>query len=154
MTTRGGPDKLRGGRRATTLAFVLIGNLWGSWAPHIALVKERLDRSAGILGLTLLATACGTLVAMPLAGGLIARFVAVLLVALLAPRLMRRMSPRGDRHPVSDRHDPTMRRCSLSGAQLRSKTRPTASVALASVRRRTLGRLASVSSIVSDGGKA
>jgi hypothetical protein len=36
MTTRGEPDTLRSGRRATTLAFLLIGILWGSWAPHIA----------------------------------------------------------------------------------------------------------------------
>jgi MFS family permease len=73
MTTLADSDALKRGRRATTLAFLLIGILWGSWAPHIALVKERLDLTAGVLGLALLAAACGTLVALPLTGGLIAR---------------------------------------------------------------------------------
>jgi MFS family permease len=74
MTALSETDALKRGRRAATLAFLLIGILWGSWAPHIALVKERLDLTPGFLGLALLTTACGTLLAMPLTGGVIARF--------------------------------------------------------------------------------
>jgi MFS family permease len=77
-------EALERGRRATTLAFLLIGILWGSWAPHIALVKERLDLTAGVLALALLASACGTLVAMPLSGGLIARLGSGPVIRMLA----------------------------------------------------------------------
>lgn len=84
MTATSDADALKRGRRATTLAFLLIGILWGSWAPHIALVKERLGLTAGVLALALLATACGTLMAMPLSGGLIARFGSGPVIRMLA----------------------------------------------------------------------
>jgi MFS family permease len=84
MTATSDADALKRGRRATTLAFLLIGILWGSWAPHIALVKERLDLTAGVLAFALLATACGTLLAMPFAGGLVARFGSGPVIRVLA----------------------------------------------------------------------
>jgi MFS family permease len=84
MTTTRAADALKRGRRGTTLAFLLIGILWGSWAPHIALVKERLDLTAGALALALLASACGTLLAMPLSGGLVAHFGSGPVIRVLA----------------------------------------------------------------------
>jgi MFS family permease len=84
MTETSDADAPRRGRRATTLAFLLIGILWGSWAPHIALVKGRLDLTAGTLALALLATASGTLLAMPLSGGAVARFGSGPVIRVLA----------------------------------------------------------------------
>ena len=55
-------DALKRGRRATMLVFLLVGAVWGSWAPHVALVKQRLDLSPGILGLVLLSAAAGAMV--------------------------------------------------------------------------------------------
>jgi MFS family permease len=68
-----GPEDLRRGRRATTLAFLLLGIIWGAWAPHIALIAERLNLSPGVLGLVLLSAAAGSLMTMPIVGGIVAR---------------------------------------------------------------------------------
>ena len=78
-------DALKRGRRATMLVFLLVGAVWGSWAPHVALVKQRLDLSPGILGLVLLSAAAGAMVFMPLVGGVIARIGSGPLTRLLAP---------------------------------------------------------------------
>lgn len=78
-------DALKRGRRATTLAFLLVGLIWGSWAPHIALVAERLDLSPGILGLALLTTAAGTLVTMPIVGNIVARLGSGPISRVMAP---------------------------------------------------------------------
>ncbi|MCB1884107.1 MAG: MFS transporter [Geminicoccaceae bacterium] len=70
-----GPEalRLRRAHGATRLAFLLVGTVWGSWAPHIALVQARLGLSPGVLGLVLLTVALGTLSTMPVIGGLITR---------------------------------------------------------------------------------
>ncbi len=53
--------------------FALNGVLYGSWAARIPAVQNRLDLSAGALGLALAGVAAGALVAMPLSGGWAAR---------------------------------------------------------------------------------
>ena len=81
-------------RATTSTVFVLHAALFASWTPHIPLVKERLGLDTGGLGLALLGAPLGSLVALALVGGLIARWgsrrsVLVLLVAnaLAAPLL-------------------------------------------------------------------
>ncbi len=58
-------------RAAVYLTFAAVGALMGAWVPRIPEVKARLDLSAGSLGLALLATAIGSLVALPIVGQLI-----------------------------------------------------------------------------------
>jgi MFS family permease len=79
------PEALRRGRRATTLAFLLLGIIWGAWAPHIALIAERLNLSPGVLGLVLLTAAAGSLVTMPIVGGIVARHGSGPVCRLIAP---------------------------------------------------------------------
>lgn len=76
---------LQGGRFAVKVSFVVLGLIWGTWAPHIALVQERLDLSPGVLGLVLLSAACGTLVIMPIVGALAGHFGSGPLTRLFAP---------------------------------------------------------------------
>ena len=54
--------------------FFVNGVVLASWVPHIPAVKARHALSDGDLGLVLLAMAVGAVVALPLAGGLVARF--------------------------------------------------------------------------------
>lgn len=61
-------------RAAVYLTFAVLGGLMGSWVPRIPEVKARLHLSAGSLGFALLATAIGSLVALPIVGQLISRF--------------------------------------------------------------------------------
>lgn len=65
---------LRRARHAVATVFLVNGIVFGSWAPHIPLVQERLALSPGVLGAALLAIAGGALVAMLLSGAVIARF--------------------------------------------------------------------------------
>ncbi len=53
--------------------FFLSGLGFGSWAVRIPAVQEKLGLSEGLLGAALLGLAAGSLVSMPLAGGLISR---------------------------------------------------------------------------------
>jgi MFS family permease len=53
--------------------FFLNGFGFGSWAVRIPAVQEKLDLGEGLLGLALLGIAAGSLVSMPLAGGLVSR---------------------------------------------------------------------------------
>jgi MFS family permease len=64
----------RAARRAVTLVFALNGALIGTWAVRIPAIKSNLGLSDGTLGLALASIAVGSLVAMPLAGWLSARF--------------------------------------------------------------------------------
>jgi MFS family permease len=66
-------DRFRNPRAAITLVFVLNGALYGSWAARIPAIQNRLDLSAGALGIALAGVATGALVAMPLSGGWAAR---------------------------------------------------------------------------------
>ena len=61
-------------RIAVALMFLVNGALIGSWVARIPAVKAGLGLNDGVFGLALLAMAGGALVAMPLAGGLCARF--------------------------------------------------------------------------------
>jgi MFS family permease len=60
-------------RMAVLGIFFLNGFGFGSWAVRIPAVQERLDLGEGLLGLALLGMAAGSLVSMPLAGGLVSR---------------------------------------------------------------------------------
>lgn len=61
-------------RLGVSAIFFINGFAFASWVPHIPTVQARLGLSAGQLGMALLAVAAGALVAMPLAGALVARF--------------------------------------------------------------------------------
>ena len=63
----------RRARWAVAAVFLANGMTIGAWAAHIPLVKERLAIGHAALGLSLLAMALGALVAMPLAGPVIAK---------------------------------------------------------------------------------
>lgn len=58
-------------RYAVFATFLMHGMILGSWAPHIALAKERLDAGPGLFGLALLSLPLGAVIAMPLSGALI-----------------------------------------------------------------------------------
>jgi MFS family permease len=83
-------------RAAITTVFAVSGAAFGTWAARIPAVQDRLDLSAGRLGLALGAVAAGALVAMPLAGREASRrgsatavrvFLVLLVVALPLPFL-------------------------------------------------------------------
>ena len=61
-------------RRAVTVVFALNGLIFGAWAARLAAVGDRLDLSAGQIGVALGFIAAGSLVAMPLAGRAASRF--------------------------------------------------------------------------------
>jgi len=59
-------------RRALSLIFLLNGAVIASWLPHIPDLKSRLRLDDGALGLLLLAMAGGAILALPVAGWLVA----------------------------------------------------------------------------------
>lgn len=61
-------------RLAVTAIFAVNGLILSNWVPRIPAVQRNLDLSEGRLGLALLGVAVGALLAMPLIGGLVARF--------------------------------------------------------------------------------
>jgi MFS family permease len=66
-------DRFRNPRVAITVVFALNGVVYGSWASRIPAIQNRLDLSAGALGIALAGVAAGALVAMPLSGSWSAR---------------------------------------------------------------------------------
>jgi MFS family permease len=66
-------DRFRNPRAAIMIVFALNGVLYGSWAARIPAIQNRLDLSAGALGIALAGVATGALVAMPLSGSWAAR---------------------------------------------------------------------------------
>ncbi|SEL46151.1 Predicted arabinose efflux permease, MFS family [Stigmatella aurantiaca] len=66
--------RARAARRSIATIFFVNGFVFASWVPHIPTVQARLGIGPGMLGLALLSCAAGALVAMPLAGILIARW--------------------------------------------------------------------------------
>jgi fucose permease len=60
--------------RATYCAFVANGMAFASWAARIPQVRDRLQLSPAGLGLVLLATAAGSVIALPMSGAIIGRF--------------------------------------------------------------------------------
>lgn len=67
-------SSLQAMRISVLLMFFINGSLMANWVSRIPAIKDRLDLSAGTLGVVLLGLAVGTLTALSLAGGLIARF--------------------------------------------------------------------------------
>jgi MFS family permease len=61
------------GVRATYAAFIATGFTFASWASEIPQVRDRLGLSTGQLGLVLLSIAAGSVIALPLAGPVVAR---------------------------------------------------------------------------------
>ena len=67
-------DELRRARISISLIFLIHGILVSSWLSRIPAAQAKLHLSVGILGATLLATAAGALIAMPLTSKLVGRF--------------------------------------------------------------------------------
>jgi MFS family permease len=67
-------SSLQATRISVLLMFFLNGSLMANWVSRIPAIKDHLDLSAGVLGVVLLGIALGTLTALSLAGGLIARY--------------------------------------------------------------------------------
>lgn len=87
-------------QRATRSIFFIAGLGMATWAPLIPFAKSRLDIDDGALGLLLFCIAAGSMLVMPLAGRLIARFgcrVLILACALILcvdlPLMMSVASP-------------------------------------------------------------
>ena len=74
----------RAAARATSIAFIGSGFAFASWAARIPQVRDRLELSPAQLGLVLLAIATGSLVALPLAGTVVARLGSGRTVAAMA----------------------------------------------------------------------
>lgn len=79
---------------STRIAFFIAGFGISAWAPLIPYVKDRLSIDEGVLGLLLLCLGAGSIITMPLAGALAARFgcrlmisVASLLICISLPFL-------------------------------------------------------------------
>jgi len=86
---------------ATRIIFFVLGFAAGGWAPLVPFAKERLRLTDGGLGLLLLCLGAGSIVAMPLAGALAARFgcrralMAALAIAVLVFPLVAIAAPVG-----------------------------------------------------------
>jgi MFS family permease len=65
---------LRSATRATYVAFAGAGFGFASWASRIPQVKARLDLDPSQLGFVLLSLAAGSVISLPLAGPIVARF--------------------------------------------------------------------------------
>jgi hypothetical protein len=61
-------------RACIAAVFFVNGFVFASWVPHIPAVMNRHDLSTGQLGAVLLAMAIGAMLALPLAGSIVARF--------------------------------------------------------------------------------
>jgi MFS family permease len=75
---------VRSAARATAVAFIGSGFAFASWASRIPQVKAQLHLSAAQLGIVLLAIAAGSVIALPLAGHVVARFGSRRTVAAMA----------------------------------------------------------------------
>lgn len=90
------PDRQRATRQqhATRAVFLLPGFAIAAWAPLVPFAKARIGLDEGSLGLALLCLGAGSLLAMPVAGALAARFgcralmLATLLMAAVALPLL------------------------------------------------------------------
>lgn len=66
-------DSLRGGKRATRLAFFIAGFAIACWAPLVPFAQARMRADAAELGTILLCLGLGAVIGMPAAGALSAR---------------------------------------------------------------------------------
>jgi MFS family permease len=80
-------ERLRQARWATSAFFLLLGVLFGSWVARIPAVQNRLGLEDGQLGLALLSTSVGAMLAMPATGWLIRRWGNVLVIRAAATLL-------------------------------------------------------------------
>ncbi|WP_143532117.1 MFS transporter [Saccharothrix sp. ALI-22-I] len=64
----------RRARVATAIVFAVHAAVFAAWTPHIPAVKDRLELNDGTLGLTLLGAPVGSVIAMLLVGGWVARW--------------------------------------------------------------------------------
>ncbi len=93
-TTMMAPAQARAEQHATRVAFLLPGFATAAWAPLVPYAKNRTGLDEGTLGLVLLCLGAGSLLAMPIAGALAARFgcraimVITLLMAMVALPLL------------------------------------------------------------------
>ena len=71
-------------RWAISTIFFINGVVLASWVPHLPAVKAQHAISNGQLGIVLLSMAAGSILALPLAGGLISRFGSRRMTALAA----------------------------------------------------------------------
>lgn len=78
------PAALRRATAATYVAFVSSGFAFASWAARIPQVRDRLGLDPRELGLVLLATAVGSVLALPLSGPIITRFGSAQTVIVMA----------------------------------------------------------------------
>lgn len=69
-----GSGELRRARISVSVIFLIHGMLVSNWLSRIPAVQVKLHLSVGILGATLLATAAGAVIAMPLTSKLVGRF--------------------------------------------------------------------------------
>ncbi|MCF5504452.1 MFS transporter, partial [Pseudomonas syringae] len=86
--------KARAEQSSTRIAFFIAGFSVASWAPLVPYVKQRMGLDEGTLGLLLLCLGVGSILSMPLAGALAARFgcrrllvCSTLLICLCLPLL-------------------------------------------------------------------
>ena len=68
---------------STRIAFFIAGFVMAAWAPLVPFAKARAAIDDGVLGLILLCLGVGSIVTMPLAGALAARFGCRLVIAVL-----------------------------------------------------------------------
>jgi MFS family permease len=59
---------------ASAVLFLVHGVIVGTWVSRIPAIQSQLHLNNGVLGLTLLSSACGAVTTMPLTGSLIARY--------------------------------------------------------------------------------
>jgi MFS family permease len=78
------PTRVITATRATYVAFIGSGFAFANWASRIPQVRDRLHLSPADLGLMLLSIAAGSLVALPLAGLIVAHLSSRRTVALMA----------------------------------------------------------------------
>ncbi|MEV6631364.1 MFS transporter [Actinoplanes sp. NPDC051470] len=76
--------RVRAATRAVYVAFIGSGWAMSSWATRIPQVRDGLDLTPSRLGLVLLAIACGSIVALPLAGTIVTRFGSRLTITAMA----------------------------------------------------------------------
>ena len=86
-------SSLKKSRAAVLMAFFINGALLATWVSRIPAIQTKLSLSEGNLGLVLLGLSAGVLVALSLAGGLIARFGSARVTAIGAIALSLTLFP-------------------------------------------------------------
>ncbi|GAA3738239.1 MFS transporter [Salinactinospora qingdaonensis] len=66
--------RLRAARGAVSVIFFCTGTVFATWAARVPAVRDNLGLSAGELAIALIGLSSGALVALPIVGGIVARF--------------------------------------------------------------------------------